>query len=56
MKRIDPKAAKLRAKAIAELIGQMEIEELDKHKSRRKKKKDLEEEDSEQEVELEEAE
>jgi hypothetical protein len=55
MRRIDPKAAKLRATAIAELIGQMELEELDKHKTRRKKK--LEAESSvEEEDELEEAE
>jgi len=58
MKRIDPKTAKLRSAAISELIGQMELEELDKHKARRKKKKEKtkEEEESSVEEELEEAE
>jgi hypothetical protein len=55
VKPIDPKAAKLRATAISELISQMELEELDKYKSRRKKKKELEEESATEE-ELEEAE
>ena len=59
MRRIEPKEAKLRARAIADLIGQMDLEELDKHKARRlKKKKKLEEEEeaSTEEEELEEAE